>query len=414
MNQSKTQINFIQKTNSSNNILQNDAETQSKSDEDFLGYSSQYNTSNNSNEKNKTEEISNEFNDFRKRKFSDEPPQNLKKNFILKTESFRKNSDINISKYLREFFDGENRKKKLKTDTENIYNYLDGSDKFLRRHHKQTIDLENSMNFIKKEDLFNKAHNEDINNNINNEQSDNINNRPNIAVNYFYNYLNNNNANNNLNNDWNNNEQNKNESLKPNNNINNSINNNINKKINNKIFQNNKMKNFPLQQIGIDMSMLNRGEIYQNSSNIKNMQQNIENINNKTLIDYKNFQQNLCNLNNIINQNENLIKRKLTYGIDDNVPRYFNNIFNTKIQNINKCCPQNDFNKMLFSYNENQTEKLENKYIRNIKFQNEKKTLDKRKGDWLCPECNNLNFAFRIKCNRCYIQKPPNAIIINH
>ena len=27
-----------------------------------------------------------------------------------------------------------------------------------------------------------------------------------------------------------------------------------------------------------------------------------------------------------------------------------------------------------------------------------------REGDWICNYCNNLNFAFRKKCNRCKMQ----------
>lgn len=30
-----------------------------------------------------------------------------------------------------------------------------------------------------------------------------------------------------------------------------------------------------------------------------------------------------------------------------------------------------------------------------------KKILFERKGDWICPNCRNLNFAFRKECNRC-------------
>jgi hypothetical protein len=28
-----------------------------------------------------------------------------------------------------------------------------------------------------------------------------------------------------------------------------------------------------------------------------------------------------------------------------------------------------------------------------------------RAGDWTCFDCNNLNFAFRVKCNRCGLPK---------
>ena len=34
-----------------------------------------------------------------------------------------------------------------------------------------------------------------------------------------------------------------------------------------------------------------------------------------------------------------------------------------------------------------------------------KKPFEIREGDWTCSNCNNLNFSFRVKCNRCYITK---------
>ena len=33
------------------------------------------------------------------------------------------------------------------------------------------------------------------------------------------------------------------------------------------------------------------------------------------------------------------------------------------------------------------------------------KPFTEREGDWVCPECKNLNFAFRVSCNRCKYQK---------
>ena len=73
---------------------------------------------------------------------------------------------------------------------------------------------------------------------------------------------------------------------------------------------------------------------------------------------------------------------------------------------------QPNLNSIFFSYNEEQSnllynnKKLNNKKNMNIK--NKKKHFDKRKGDWNCPNCNNLNFAFRNICNRCKIEKPNN------
>ena len=54
------------------------------------------------------------------------------------------------------------------------------------------------------------------------------------------------------------------------------------------------------------------------------------------------------------------------------------------------------------------TPKLINKNKREMNYNNEdkrKKPLIERKGDWLCPKCNNLNFAFRLICNRCQSPK---------
>jgi len=37
-----------------------------------------------------------------------------------------------------------------------------------------------------------------------------------------------------------------------------------------------------------------------------------------------------------------------------------------------------------------------------------KKIIVERKGDWVCIKCKNLNFSFRIVCNRCKITKEEN------
>lgn len=38
-------------------------------------------------------------------------------------------------------------------------------------------------------------------------------------------------------------------------------------------------------------------------------------------------------------------------------------------------------------------------------FQKKKKPFEIREGDWTCFECHNLNFAFRVKCNRCGLSR---------
>lgn len=58
----------------------------------------------------------------------------------------------------------------------------------------------------------------------------------------------------------------------------------------------------------------------------------------------------------------------------------------------------------------------ENKFDGNKKYQlivplvlkknvKTKKPFEIREGDWTCSNCNNLNFSFRVKCNRCQITK---------
>ena len=38
--------------------------------------------------------------------------------------------------------------------------------------------------------------------------------------------------------------------------------------------------------------------------------------------------------------------------------------------------------------------------------------LEIRIGDWICLYCNNLNFSFRIKCNRCGLLRKSSAHLL--
>ena len=38
-------------------------------------------------------------------------------------------------------------------------------------------------------------------------------------------------------------------------------------------------------------------------------------------------------------------------------------------------------------------------------YKRKTKVFTEREGDWVCHNCKNLNFAFRIECNRCHLPK---------
>lgn len=62
-----------------------------------------------------------------------------------------------------------------------------------------------------------------------------------------------------------------------------------------------------------------------------------------------------------------------------------------KGNNINKKIKNNNyFNK-----------KTKTKNNKRVKKKNKLKSYNVRKGDWLCPQCNNINFHFRSICNIC-------------
>ena len=44
---------------------------------------------------------------------------------------------------------------------------------------------------------------------------------------------------------------------------------------------------------------------------------------------------------------------------------------------------------------------------------NNKKTFIEKPGDWICNNCQNLNFSFRTNCNRCHISKIQNQKLIH-
>ena len=41
----------------------------------------------------------------------------------------------------------------------------------------------------------------------------------------------------------------------------------------------------------------------------------------------------------------------------------------------------------------------------NKMYKKKTKVFTEREGDWVCKNCKNLNFAFRVECNRCQLPK---------
>ena len=351
-----------------------DSEESYKNDEYSLGLNSKYKI-----ELYKEDEIDDRKNEInresieQKQKLSSDSTTisgSLEYNNTQKIRNTLPRDDIFINqKGILEFYDNQ---RKMSSP---LCDYLSGSDKYLSKMLKTPVDIKSSPNFIKKEDFFNgEKKNRNINhiNNIENEKNVNINiisQKQNEKINNqnklsFNNNINMNDINGNL----------------PVNNLNNinNINNFNNNYINNNLyFLNN---NYPPQQI---------------------------------------FNINYINLNNIPNNNNIINRRKMSYNIEnDFIGNYFNNILNPnnlqRQQDPNFINLQNQpqLNPLFFSYNnEPQSSNMGNK--NNIKknsgtTKTVKKPLDKRKGDWQCPKCNNLNFAFRVICNRCQLQKPNN------
>lgn len=113
--------------------------------------------------------------------------------------------------------------------------------------------------------------------------------------------------------------------------------------------------------------------------------------------------------NNNINYNNPMLNQ-IPFDNNFNKMQIFNNLNNH--QNLNSNQNENDvqmnvnsnsyFPKNYFINNNN------NNYVHNPKGHHNnkgKKPFEIREGDWTCFNCNNLNFSFRLKCNRCGLSK---------
>ena len=353
-----TQINQQYKNNS-----MMDLEESNKNEEDLLGFSSKYKVTVLKDEE--FPEINSKLK-IKDRKISTDSTSN---SISQEYSNLSINSKIFNNSIKKEFFNSciefnetkkkyQERQRKLSSP---LCCYYDGSEQFLSKTQKTFVDIKNSQNFVKKDSFFSGSSK---------------------MINHFNKSIVNQNLENKL---------------------------NLNDNKNDTKIQNINNKNEKNKKLSFNTNQTNLGMNYNFIPQ--------QNINNNFFLLKNNYQQelikwnyiNLNNLrNNVINNN-----RKLSYNIEDRIiGNYFNNLLNLNnaYQQI-----QANLNPILFSYNEEEEEEnknsykyknLSNKAIPHSKNQGNKKPFDKRKGDWSCPECHNLNFAFRIVCNRCKIPKP--------
>ena len=53
-------------------------------------------------------------------------------------------------------------------------------------------------------------------------------------------------------------------------------------------------------------------------------------------------------------------------------------------------------------------------YCFNKLYKRKPKPFTEREGDWICNNCKNLNFSFRVECNRCKLPKDAKTNNKNH
>ena len=61
-------------------------------------------------------------------------------------------------------------------------------------------------------------------------------------------------------------------------------------------------------------------------------------------------------------------------------------------------------------FDEENSETLSN-FVLNKNYEKAKMPFEIRIGDWICFFCNNLNFSFRMKCNKCGVLKKSNTLL---
>lgn len=153
---------------------------------------------------------------------------------------------------------------------------------------------------------------------------------------------------------------------------------------------------------------------YLDNSKKLNYKAKITNKPNKIVLNNSNIIEPKHNINNFKNYNLPNNGTNLNYNIN-NPQIYIPTKLRNKEQNSNNM--QGDKNQQLNMYQNqkkdditNTKNKFDKKSAQFTKKEGKnKKHFEVRAGDWTCSKCNNLNFSFRNKCNRCGLPKELNA-----
>ena len=326
------------------------------------------------------------------------------------------NSSVDDSEDEEEEFENENNKNKIKQNLNPILNEMVKNNQM----NENNIN-ENNSNIIK-----NNYYIPQQNINLNNENYSDYTNKNLYSYygstsQYLSRHMNNNNPININDNDF---------QINKNNNNNNFNNSEMFKQINE---INNQQKIFfeyqklqELQKIRENQEKMNQNNNFYQNKFIQNQNfpfQNFNNINNNTFQNInKNEQNEIKKKNNKIK----LDKNGKPYKEEDYIIEMFGRVgwiceqcnnFNYDTRNkCNRCGIPKSPKKISKMKRKNELKRQEEQ--EKLKLQNQIKNqknintkIKERKGDWICAQCGNLNFSFRLVCNRCQLVKTQSDLI---
>jgi hypothetical protein len=161
---------------------------------------------------------------------------------------------------------------------------------------------------------------------------------------------------------------------------------------------------------------MNYGHINNNNNNIQNNFTNMNQMNNYNLMkkQFENFNIKNETAENFAKLNELNNNQKLMMNNQNDFKQYHNLNFDypysmMMIQNNQKMNKLNFEN--MAKNEENLLSKSKIKQIPKSDSKKIKKPFIEREGDWVCFQCKNLNFSFRVSCNRCQISKEENETL---